>query len=94
MSSKITIPNPPPTPTCPCYGPGGNCVCGDDEIFLRGWVAGVLPPMTPPQREWCLDEIAQVEGFSRKDYEEATDEMLARGVLSAWTSYCRDKGLI
>ena len=59
--------------------------------------AGTPPggwPMSPAEREGCLQEIAKVEGYERKHYETATDQMLARGVLSAWTDAARDKGLL
>ena len=62
-------------------------------MALRQWIAGNLPPMTVDQREWCLTQVASVEGHSREDYEGKTDAELARGVLSAWMDYCRDKGL-
>jgi hypothetical protein len=50
--------------------------------------------MSPDQREACLIEIAAVEGHEREDYDGADDALLARGVLGAWTDYCRDKGLM
>ena len=73
--------------------------CIDAERALRHYTypdsMGLkLPPMTSVQREWCLDEISQVEGYTRQDYDAATDRDLACGVLSAWADYCRDKGLI
>lgn len=67
-------------------------------MALRAWCNpknGVeIPPMTPEQREWCLNEIDTVEGYERKHYEGSPDELVANGVLSAWVDYCRDKGLI
>lgn len=50
--------------------------------------------MTKEQREWCLNEIDQIEGYSRQHYEACSDDLLANGVLSAWVDYCRDKGLM
>jgi hypothetical protein len=50
--------------------------------------------MTPIQRDACLEEIAHVEGYDRADYAHVDDRDLARGVLSAWTDFCRDKGLL
>jgi hypothetical protein len=50
--------------------------------------------MTAEQRDWCLNEIASVEGYSRSDFEGECDGGLARGVLDAWRDYCRDKGLL
>jgi hypothetical protein len=66
------------------------------ERALRGWMSAKsdMPNMTEDQRNWALDEIASVEGYSRSDYEDADDAMVARGVLDAWTDYCRDKGLL
>lgn len=72
------------------------CVCGADERILRAY-AGMtrnLPPMTPVQREWCLDEIGQIEGYERKEHEQDPDYLLASTVLHAWTDFCRDKGLL
>ncbi len=53
-----------------------------------------MPDMTAEQREFCLTEIGNVEGYRRADYEESDDADLASGVLSAWTDFCRDKGLL
>jgi hypothetical protein len=85
---------------CVCYTPedlkaGWYCVCGDEEKVLRAYLgSSSMPPMTAKQREECLEEIASVEGYDRKDYETESDANLARGVLHAWTSYCHDKGLL
>lgn len=49
--------------------------------------------MTPEQREWCLSEIDNVEGYERSNYATLPDDLLANGVLCAWMDYCRDKGL-
>jgi hypothetical protein len=49
--------------------------------------------MTPAERDWCRDEIARIEGYTEKDAE-GDDADVARTVLSAWTDYCRDKGLL
>jgi hypothetical protein len=84
-----------PKPRC-CMGDDG-CVCPAQERALRGWMRSdpMLPSMSEVQREWCLREIDQVEGHYRVDYEGiSSDEELARGVLNAWTDYCRDKGLM
>jgi hypothetical protein len=81
----------------PCCGePDEGCACGGDERVLRAYKRGEgdLKPMTQDQRQWCLDEIGQVEGYDIKDYVQYSDADLAHGVLSAWTDYCRDKGLI
>lgn len=81
---------------CFCMGDLDECMCLPMERALRAWKLKepTVPPMTPDQREACLREIEQVEGYSRADYVDAHDGMLASGVLDAWTDYCRDKGLI
>lgn len=85
-------------PTAPCCAPDypGGCVCPPAEMALRGWSdrRDGMPAMTADQREWCLNEIGQVEGYQRAEYESCDDADLARGVLDAWTDYCRDKGLM
>ena len=83
-----------PKTSC-CMGDEEYCACPDMERALRGWVAGkVGVPMTQDQRMRCLSEIGRVEGYEVADYTYATDASLAGGVLSAWTDYARDKGLI
>lgn len=81
---------------CFCMGSMDGCVCLPMERAMRAWKLkeGSMPPMTPEQREACLHEIGQVEGYSRADYESTDDATLAGGVIDAWTDYCRDKGLI
>lgn len=79
-------------PNCLC-GFGEQCYCPATEKALRT-VAHCDVPMNAEQREWCLKEIGRVEGYSRDDYVAASDNDLARGVLDAWTDYCRDKGLL
>lgn len=82
---------------CVCYAPadGEICVCSATEAALRAYIATLpMPAMTPEQRTYCLDEIASVEGYDRKDYEACDDAALARGVLYAWMDFCRDKGLL
>ena len=80
---------------CPCYGNPALCLCLPVERVLRAYMAQApMPALTPEQREACLEEIALVEGYDRHDYEESDDQELARGVLSAWVDYCRDKGLL
>jgi hypothetical protein len=82
-------------PRVSCCMSAHECVCGTEERALRAFIRGQTPaPMTPSQREWCLAEIERVEGWQRADYADADDAMLARGVIAAWTDYCRDKGLI
>lgn len=82
---------------CVCYGPQTRgCICSTQERVLRLYADTTIamPPLTPEQRDWCLDDIATVEGYARSDYETATDRDLCRGVLHAWLDYCRDKGLL
>ena len=80
---------------CPCYDNPSECVCMEAEAVLRCYAEGwPRTAMRPEQRELCLEEIAHVEGYDRKDYEVETDQGLARGVLHAWVSYCRNLGLI
>ncbi len=82
---------------CVCHDTyeGLCCECGIYERSLRAFMYGKQPDyMSDAQREECLNEIAQVEGYDRKDYEDAADEDLAQGVLDAWTDYARDKGLL
>lgn len=78
---------------CLCKVPG-VCLCPPEERALRQWSEGGGPPMTAEQREWCLCEIEAVEGYSREDCETNEDALLATTVLSAWTDFCRDKGLL
>lgn len=87
--------------TAPCCwdgtaNAGDPCACGADERILRGYADRLpsLPPMTPEQRAWCLDEIGSVEGYERRDYEGYPDHDLAHAVLCAWIDYCRDKGML
>lgn len=70
-----------------------GCACGPQERVMRSVVRGDVP-LTPEQREWCLAEIAKVEGYDHADYLSDSDVSIARGVLSSWADYCRDKGLL
>jgi len=82
---------------CPCYGEStGGCVCEPTERVLRVVAGGrrAMPPLSHPQRRGCLQEIAGVEGFRWEDYSTSADRDLARGVLDAWVSFCRDTGLL
>jgi hypothetical protein len=79
---------------CICFGPTGpSCVCPDAERALRAIARGDYE-LTDDAREWCLTEIDRVEGHSRVDHDGDADRHVANGVLSAWTDYCRDKGLL
>lgn len=72
-----------------------HCLCPAMEAALRGWKRGdPMAAMTAEQRAACLDEIDRIEGYRRSDHEADTDADLAGTVLSAWTDYCRDKGLL
>lgn len=84
-------------PEAPCCWPDhpGGCQCPPMERALRAWMDGKeMPAMTPKQREACLEEIRQVEGYDYKEHESETDAELSNTTLSAWTDYCRDKGLM
>jgi hypothetical protein len=88
----LEMPQPLPAVECQCpewRDEDGGCACGLTERVLR---AG--GPFNAEQREWCLQEIARVEGHRREDHETDTDKELGRSVLSAWVDYCRDKGLM
>lgn len=77
-----------------CCSDLGECVCGPEERGLRAIIAGRASHMTADDREWCLREIERVEGHERAHHDGAGDRDLARGVLAAWTDFCRDKGLL
>lgn len=77
---------------CQCVGhplAADECICPATERMLRRG-----GPFTAAQREWCLNEIGRVEGFRREDHIDEDDKQLGRSVISAWTDYCRDKGLM
>lgn len=78
-----------------CLGPDrdGCLGCPKEERALREIAAGQYRPMTQAERDYCKREIAAVEGYSENDAEGA-DADVARTVLSAWTDYCRDKGML
>lgn len=66
------------------------------EKALRAWkrTDPFIAPMTQEQRAACLSEISSIEGYRAEDYQNSPDKELAAGVLSAWTDYARDKGLL
>ena len=77
-----------------CEGPNAiGCACGEDERVLRSVIRKELP-LTSSQKDWCIEEIASVEGHDREECEGLEDSALANLVLAAWTDYCRDKGLL
>jgi len=83
-----------PEAECRCFEPSDmGCMCGDSERVLRAIQRGEIR-LDDEQREWCKEQISAVEGYSRSEYEIADDYTLAAGVLSAWTDYARDKGLL
>lgn len=82
------MPAPIPIVAC-CIDDEEGCACGLTERALRAGAA-----LTAEQREWCLHEIGSIEGHTREDHEGSNDADLCRAVLSAWTDYCRDKGLM
>ena len=83
-------------PVPPCCGWPGKCGCPPMERALRGWARSdtAMPAMTAEQRQFCLDEIKQVEGYDVADWQDGSDHAVAATVLSAWLDYCRDKGLL
>ena len=86
-------------PVAGCCMTGGEatigCLCPPVERALRGWSSGKLTvPMTKNQREYCLKEIAMVEGHTREEHEQDNDRQLALSVIDAWVDYSRDKGML
>lgn len=82
---------------CVCYGVTAEyCCCGDTERALRACTEGYpMPPLTAAQREACIEDAVYCEeGSSRAEYEHLSDRDLARAVLAAYVTYCRDKGLL
>lgn len=83
-------------PDCMCYMKPLPCICEPTERLLRLYAYSGrrdLAALTVEQRRWCLAEIDAIEG-QPDDLETAADSDLARAVLTAWTDYARDKGLI
>lgn len=85
---------------CYCYPAQYNveqppCLCLAAEKALRMISAGRLDtPLSPEERQECFAEIDKVEGYSSQGMEQDTDAQVASTVLSAWTDYARDKGLL
>lgn len=75
----------------PVAAAGAACLCTHDERVLRAYSEELrdLPPMTLPQREWCISEAVWAgEGaYQRADLVDLSDADLAREVLSAWRDY-------
>lgn len=87
-----TMPEPIPIVRCQCEGhplASNGCICPASERALRAGAA-----LTDEQREWCLGEVASVEGYARSDGEDLNDADLGRLVLAAWADFARDKGLL
>lgn len=72
-----------------------NCVCGDRERVLRAFLGGAMRPMTPAERQWCLEEADHAgEGaYPRAEAENYSDSALAERVLFAWADYVRSNCL-
>lgn len=95
---------PDPIPEVPCMCAGSmwvptaeDCMCEAGEAALRAWQYGKAPvPMTPEQRQWCMNEIRSVgDSTSQPDnFDNHTDADLGRDTIHAWADYCRDKGLL
>lgn len=88
---------------CQCMVCAADCICPPNELALRAWssISNIVTgqstagrAMTPGEREWCFQEIDQVEGYCRANHANETDSQLARVVLNAWRDYARDKGMI
>lgn len=71
---------------------GSGCMCLAPERHLRHVMAGKAT-LSAEQREWCCQEIENVEGHSRPPAD-WSDADVSHEVLNAWTDYCRDKGLL
>lgn len=89
-----TLTEPFPVGPCQCFdeSEGVGCMCAPAERGLRSVIAA-KGGLTPAQREWCCQEIESIEGHTRPPAD-WSDESVAREVLSAWTDYCRDKGML
>lgn len=84
-----------PNVSCQCFDDNRECICPPMEKALRAWQGErITCPMSSEQRESCLHEIGQVEGYDRADHETDKPADLARATLGAWVDYCRDKGLL
>lgn len=76
--------------TC-CMG-WENCVCGNEERVIRGYVRGeVTIPMTEAQREYCISTADWAgEGYyNAKELSEMNDQELASALLNAWHMYAQ-----
>lgn len=74
--------------TC-CMG-WENCLCGNEERAIRGYVRGeVTDPMAMEQREYCITtaDWAGEGHYNRKELSEMTDKELAEALLNAWRMY-------
>lgn len=80
-----------------CCQDDGPCICGDEERVLRHYTYAPidLQPMTPEQREWCIQEAdSAAEGaWSRDDLVKLSDRELADAVLRAWKDYAVSQGM-
>ncbi len=82
----------------PCATCDTDCLCGDQERALRHITGGTWPhgPMTPEQRQWCIEEADRAaEGaLKASELDLLPDADLARSVLFAWADYARSQGLL
>lgn len=78
--------------TIACCSVESACVCGAEERVLRAYTEGRYTiPMSPEQREWCLDaaEHAGEGAYPRDEASNFSDSELANWVLDAWNDYVR-----
>jgi hypothetical protein len=78
---------------CGCFEDPEICMCLAAERALRH-VIRTRGKLTEEQREWCLTEIDQVEGYDRSTLAGYADDDVAQAVLNAWADYARDKGML
>lgn len=75
-----------------------GCVCDPAERYLRHLASGRNGDriMTEEQKAWCVAEIrACGDATNQPDhFDDYDDRAMAMSVLSAWSDYARDKGLI
>lgn len=77
---------------------GPECICPANERALLRFKYGSWPhgPMTPEQREWCIDEAdwAGEGAYHRNELEAMSDQELASTTYHAWVDYCRSQGML
>lgn len=89
----------PPDADCLCLGPDDldefGCLCTAAERACRAWARnGPVPPMTPGQRAWAVDELRSLgHAFWRpEDLDGWSDAELADAVLCGWLDYATAMG--